>query len=224
METKICTKCRIEKELSNIFFMKAKTNKDGLSGRCRQCTLEYKKQYYKENIENSNIYYKKHFEHIAENKKQYQLKRVEQVADYNKQYYEENKDKIRRYNKQHSNDKDNMNNHRVRSERRRSLKKQLLATLTTTQWEQTKKKFNNKCAYCGEKLSLVQEHFLALSKGGEYTTNNIIPSCVSCNSSKKDKDFFTWYPKFRHYNEKREKFILKYLNYKNKIQQLTLVI
>ena len=73
------------------------------------------------------------------------------------------------------------------------------ATLTLKQWEQIKKDFDYKCAYCGitetehynqfnERLH--QEHFYAMSKGGGLTHNNIIPACKSCNSSKGTKDFF----------------------------------
>mgnify|MGYP003489420683 CR=1 FL=1 len=78
-----------------------------------------------------------------------------------------------------------------------------------------KLEFNNKCAYCGKEKPLSQEHFVALSKGGEFTINNIIPSCQNCNSSKRATDFFEWYPKFKHYSKKREQIILKFLNYNN---------
>ena len=85
-------------------------------------------------------------------------------------------------------------------------------TLTLAQWEQIKKDFNNACCYCGEEKPLAQEHFLALSKGGEYSHSNIIPACRSCNSSKSNKDFFEWYPNFRNYSKAREKVILDFLN------------
>ena len=109
-------------------------------------------------------------------------------------------------------------------QRRRSKKRQLVSTLTIKQWDMIKKYFNNQCAYCGEELPLEQEHFLALTKCGEYTINNIICACKSCNSSKGNKDFFEWYPKYRYYSKKRENTILKFLNYKGKNQQLTLAI
>ena len=71
---------------------------------------------------------------------------------------------------------------------------------------------------------LHQEHFIPLSKGGEYTHNNIIPACKSCNSSKQDTDFFEWYPTYEEYNEEREQFILEYLGYIEDTQQLTLEV
>ena len=111
----------------------------------------------------------------------------------------------------------------IREQKRRTLKKSLESTFTPKQWEQTKEHFNNSCCYCGKELPLEMEHLIALSKGGEYTSNNIIPSCKSCNCSKNNKDFFIWYPKYRHYSKKREKKILEFLNYKNEFQQLKII-
>jgi len=108
--------------------------------------------------------------------------------------------------------------------RRRAAKRSLLSTLTVAQWEAIKQYFNNACCYCGEEKPLHQEHFLALSKGGEYTRNNIVPACKSCNSSKRDKTFFAWYPSHESYDKDREYKILKYLGYdKQNIQQLSIL-
>ena len=109
-------------------------------------------------------------------------------------------------------------------QRREARKRSLECNLTAKQWLDIKLQFDNKCAYCGKELPLAQEHFLALSKSGEYTVNNIICACKTCNSSKSNKDFFTWYPKYKYYSKKRERFILKFLNYKDGIQQITLAI
>ncbi len=62
---------------------------------------------------------------------------------------------------------------------------------------------------------LEQEHFVPISSNGPYTANNIIPACKSCNSSKRDSDFFSWYPKQPFYSKRREAKILRYLNYDN---------
>src|SRR5665648_822068 len=133
-----------------------------------------------------------------------------------------NKDRLsaectRRYRGCH---KDNIN---ILAQRRRTRKLKLPATLTNEQWEIIKQKFGNKCAYCGKEKPLAQEHFLAISKGGEYTADNIIPACQSCNSSKGMRFFFDWYPKFAHYSKVREKTLLNYLGYKCGNQQLSLV-
>lgn len=108
-------------------------------------------------------------------------------------------------------------------QRRRSLKRKLETTLTLNQWENIKIHFNNKCCYCNRELPLEQEHFIALSVMGEYTINNIIPACKSCNASKSNKIFNEWYPKYKYYSKKREKIILSFLGYTKGIQQLKIM-
>lgn len=68
---------------------------------------------------------------------------------------------------------------------RNSRKLQLAATLTKEEWLQTLEKYDYSCAYCGIPTSqLNQEHWIPLSRGGEYTTENIVPACKLCNSRK----------------------------------------
>ena len=92
------------------------------------------------------------------------------------------------------------------------------------EWTQAVKIFNGECAYCGRTdKTLTKEHFIPVSKGGEFTRDNIIPVCGSCNSSKGNRDFFEWYPERESYSPLRRKKILEYLNYnESKKQQLAL--
>ena len=120
--------------------------------------------------------------------------------------------------------KTNRDKFNLRDQKKKLKKRQLAATLTLNQWEDIKNYFNNKCAYCGENTKLTQDHFTPISKGGEYTHNNIIPACGSCNSSKRNREFIEWYPKQKFYSKKREKAILKFLNYKGEVQQLAINI
>ena len=169
--------------------------------------------------------------------KVYREEHKEQIKEYYRQQYQNNKATIdarkKKYREEHAeahreSDRKYRLGHREQiriSEKKRDAKeRELLFTLTLEQWEDTKQYFNNSCCYCGEEVKLEQEHFIALSNGGEYTHNNIIPACRFCNNSKKNRDFFVWYPKYKNYNEKREKIILEFLNYKDKVQQITLAI
>lgn len=63
-----------------------------------------------------------------------------------------------------------------------------------------------------KKLPLQQEHWLALSKGGEFSKENIVCACGSCNQSKGDRDFFLWFRKYKYYSIKRENKLLEFLN------------
>ena len=69
--------------------------------------------------------------------------------------------------------------------RYRAQKRGLKSTLTEKEWQILLKKFNYSCAYCGKtNIKLVQEHVIPVSQGGEYTRDNIVPSCDACNKKK----------------------------------------
>lgn len=49
------------------------------------------------------------------------------------------------------------------------------------------------CAYCGaDSVSLQRDCVLALSRGGRYTLDNIVPACRSCNTSKCNSEVTAW--------------------------------
>ena len=279
METKICSKCGLEKSLINEYFRQEKRNKDGFRGSCRICESLYrklkywsdiekyaqknkeyraknkekiattKKKYSKENssilaiksktwrennrekyLEGLTKYRKENSDKIKEQEKKYRelnkskinqymkkyrFENIDIIARQRKQYYKNNMETIRKSHKQWI--KNNPNKCIKYTQNRNAMKKKLLYNLSEEQWEATLKIFNYQCAYCtkihNQYEKLHQEHFIPLSHGGEYSINNIIPACKSCNSSKRDRDFFEWYPKQEFYNVKQENNILKYLNY-----------
>lgn len=108
--------------------------------------------------------------------------------------------------------------------RKKKIKKlDIINTLTGKEWEEIKSNFNGKCAYCDcETDDITMEHFIPMVKGGEYSKDNILPVCRSCNSSKGTSSFWKWYPTQPFYSKMREKRLLKYLNYKGVIQQRTM--
>jgi 5-methylcytosine-specific restriction endonuclease McrA len=49
------------------------------------------------------------------------------------------------------------------------------------------------CAYCGAtETPLQRDCVLALSRGGRYTLDNIVPACRSCNTSKCNDEVTSW--------------------------------
>jgi len=229
-ETKICTKCGKETQLIN--FYKDKSHKDGLRSICKDCDKETDKKrralYYETHKDKMTEYSRKYFEtnkkHMHEIHKNYDKNNKEIIAERKKKYYKNNtvriakvgrtyvlanKDSVNKYKRQYR--KNNPDKTCIYAEKRRAIKLQLPHTLTTQQWRDTKQYFNNRCCYCNRELPLTQEHFIAVSKGGEYTKKNILPSCGSCNSSKGTKLFDLWYPKYRYFSKERELKILKYL-------------
>ena len=230
---KTCNRCFEESPSTTEYFSRAIRAKKGLSVKCKKCekTLrqgkseeqkKYAREWFRRNkekekerkkrwLENNQEWHKeyseKNKEHIAKVRKEYIKKHPEVKAKANRNYRVKNKDK-----------------HRIWRAERKSRLKNLESRYSEKDWKNVKKEFGYKCCYCGQRKALTQDHFIALSKGGEYTINNIIPSCQSCNTSKNNRDFFNWYPTKEYYSKKREQKILKYLNYKsNKTQQLALL-
>jgi 5-methylcytosine-specific restriction endonuclease McrA len=84
-------------------------------------------------------------------------------------------------------------NRRARAVRRR---KQRMARvehdLSEEQWSALKKAWGG-CAYCGiVSAPLQRDCVLALSRGGRYTLDNIVPACGSCNTSKCNDEVTGW--------------------------------
>lgn len=169
-------------------------------------------------------YRKKHLDKITKYQSEYRKNNKVLRSQTCKRYYYENKDRIAEYAKKHRQTERGKQVNIMTQNRRIARKRKLDSTLTPEQWQRCKKHFDNKCAYCGLEKPLEQEHFIPVARGGEYTHNNIVPCCRNCNPSKGDKDFFIWYPQQSYYSKVREKKILKYLNYKGNIQQLSLCL
>ena len=189
----------------------------------KESITKKRKKYYIENKDKISQYEKDNYETISKRHKRWLKNNKERVIKTSKIYYEINKDKIKEYSNQYK--KVNKEKYAIHEQVRRALIMSTEHSYTEEEWNQTKISFDNKCAYCGKLEKLTQDHLIPLSKGGEYTINNIIPACSSCNSSKRNRDFFKWYPLHKHYSKQRENKILNYLNYYNnhKEQQLSIL-
>lgn len=63
--------------------------------------------------------------------------------------------------------------------------------------------FNNCCAYCGTDGDMQIEHVVPISKNGAHDIGNIVPSCMSCNLSKRSQDMEKWYVSQPFFSELR---------------------
>jgi 5-methylcytosine-specific restriction endonuclease McrA len=64
--------------------------------------------------------------------------------------------------------------------------------LTDLQWETLKQTWGG-CAYCGaQDRPLQRDCVLAISRGGRYTLENIVPACAACNTSKCNEEVTAW--------------------------------
>ena len=64
--------------------------------------------------------------------------------------------------------------------------------LSATQWRALQDAWGG-CAYCGTGDGPFQKDtVLAISRGGRYTVDNVVPSCRSCNASKCNDEVTSW--------------------------------
>ena len=64
--------------------------------------------------------------------------------------------------------------------------------LSDEQWTSLQQAWGG-CAYCGvTDRPLQRDCVLALSRGGRYTFDNIVPACRSCNASKCNAEVTGW--------------------------------
>jgi hypothetical protein len=89
METKVCSRCELEKPVSEYYSDRNK--KDGLCTMCKPCKNLGNKQYRENNKRKIIKGYKRHYENNKE-----------KIAEYNKLYRENNKDSIKERNKKYS--------------------------------------------------------------------------------------------------------------------------
>ena len=74
--------------------------------------------------------------------------------------------------------------------------------LTDEQWADLQEAWNG-CAYCGASgVPMQKDTVLAISRGGRYTIDNVVPACRSCNASK-CKDEVTGWMRRKKLDEKR---------------------
>lgn len=64
--------------------------------------------------------------------------------------------------------------------------------ITPEQWEELKKEYGGRCAYCARSAKLTRDHITAIAKGGPDTLENCAPACFSCNMSKHDHEIVVW--------------------------------
>lgn len=247
----MCNKCGRILPATLDYFYRRKNGSFGLRSECKTCEAirnknhstnnpNYKAEYHNEHKLEESKYGKQYYEINKDRISTYASLRYKNKKDEllakTKKYYQENKERYRENYKQYREinktkekerismwQKNNKEKGSLKAQRYRAKKNKLASSYSEEEWSKCKNSFNNECCYCGEGKPLAQEHFVPVDKGGPYVKENIIPACKSCNSSKINHDFFTWYPKQPFYSPQREAKILDYLGYSQGAQQLSLM-
>ncbi|MBR6033797.1 MAG: hypothetical protein IKP28_03550 [Clostridia bacterium] len=98
METKICNKCGVEKNIDE-FELRKDTGK--YRNTCKECRREYCKRWYDSNINYVKNYREENKDVIQEKAKKYYSKNSERLKKYSKEFREQNKDYYSNYNKEY---------------------------------------------------------------------------------------------------------------------------
>ncbi len=188
---------------------------------------EYKRKYYLLNKDRIADYRLRNVEKITEYRKAYYVENKERFAERWAEYYEENREYLlekgrqyyrdnadelrRRWREYYRTEKGQLASKRA-GHRRRERESLTEINFSEEEWLFCLEFFESKCAYCGvydDNLTL--DHFVPVAQLGSFTSDNVVPACSSCNSSKRDSDFFEWFRKQEYYSLDREQTILGYI-------------
>ncbi|KUI27188.1 endonuclease [Mycobacterium sp. IS-1742] len=106
---------------------------------------------------------------------------------------------------------------KARAARRRTLRvARVVNDLTAAEWSALKEAWNG-CAYCGATEGTMQRDcVMAISRGGRYTLDNVVPACASCNTSKCNDEVTGWMRRKR-LDERR--FLTRYIEIRGALLQ-----
>lgn len=127
----------------------------------------------------SRVWQQKNRKKSSASTNRWRRKNLERMRAYDKEYYRNNPYKQISLNA-----------------RRRAQKKKVVSDMSVGKWLEILKEYDNRCAYCfgaeHEVGVITQDHLIPLFHGGTDTSDNIIPACRSCNSSKGIMNLKEW--------------------------------
>ena len=205
--SKVCIKCQKEKKLSE--FTKDIRRKCEVAGECKTCASIRKGKYRKE-------YAVENRDKILSMKKEYRENNREILSEKQREYRKRNKSEIAKRQKEYIKTKEGAETLIRARRKRKALELKNGGSYTSTQWEECKQFFNNKCAYSGQPLrtdNIQAEHIIPLSKGGTSYIWNLCISLGEINHSKYNNNMEKWYRKQEYFIEERLQKIYEWQDY-----------
>lgn len=174
MTEKFCSRCKRILPLTEYYHNKKR--RDGLTLWCKTCCNECGKKSYSLHVETNRI---KHAEYRANN--------VEKIREMHKLYSLSHREwynaRGRKWSKDHPEERSIYN-----ARRRAKINSASGDGITIKQRQELINSYVHLCVYCGDYIqgNVEIDHIVPLSKGGEHSINNAVPTCRHCNASKND--------------------------------------
>ena len=185
LQSKICSLCHFPKLFAD--FNKKARSKDSHRPECRMCQAEFH-QVHKSQAQARNHkrkaeidaynarYHQEHCEVINARHARNRIKNLATRLAYDAQYRAEHLDYFREAAKR----------------RRAQQAGAQITDLSLAQFEEILKRSNYRCCYCPDDCkeckrkthTFEKEHLTPISKGGNHTVQNVLPSCPKCNAKK----------------------------------------
>lgn len=212
--THICPRCKRELPLTSEFWHKHKGRKSGFSHKCKDCSNELLKEWNKNNPEKSREHSKKkasrHATEANARAKAWYENNKEYASERNRNYRREHSDRIkaqkkdrRLKNPEHFRQLAQASYQRNRTlflmhtKRRHNRIKGAGGKHTAVEIRALYQQQNGRCFHCNADLSVVayeEDHWIAVSRGGNDNIENIRLLCPTCNRSKGNKFPHEWHP------------------------------
>ena len=185
---KLCNICKIGREKS--YFYKHPTNPDGLSYKCKSCSILQNKL---NRINNGDTIRQNAKDKYGMNKNGYK----EYMLEYQKKYRKEHPEKINEYAKKYREKMRVLVNAKIAAYRKtpsgrfkarqKQLKRERMVqgTYTKQEWDDLLKRYPHclKCRTSFDQCAPTDDHIVPIARGGTNIISNIQPLCRPCNSS-----------------------------------------
>ena len=184
-EYKRCSKCGQEYQATTEYFPKRTNRPSGLASHCKQCDRARCNDYDERNREKRRSYDVLHKEDKKINSAQRYIENRGKILSHNYNWAKNNPDKVRA-------------RARLHTSKRKARKKGLPDSLSMDDWQIALEFFLYRCAYCGRPQGfwnpICADHFVPLSDAlcPGTVSDNIIPACLECNSSKHNRHAEEW--------------------------------
>lgn len=140
----------------------------------------------------------------------YRAAHRDENVQYLRRYYAENRDRLRIQQRAYYLDNKGKNaatgrawiarnrerhqRYQALYQRARQVRRSELDTreVSLRDWRRLCLRFDDRCAYCGSRSKLTQDHIIPIIRGGRHSIGNLLPACGSCNSSKGAKLLVEW--------------------------------